>query len=63
MKCPRCNNENRLSIIDYQPLFVARNEQHAKDNNYYIDNEIIVDVKCWDCGNLFGKVGSITYKD
>jgi len=63
MKCPECNNEEKLTLVDYHQLFVARDKEHAMHNNFYLENSITVEVKCWECGYEFTKEGSITYKD
>lgn len=62
MKCPKCHQSN-LTIIDYQPLFIPCNKEDAIKSNFFLDNVIYVEIKCWDCNEVFEKEGQITYPD
>jgi len=62
MKCPKCKQSN-LTIVDHQPLFCAYSKAEAEQSKFFVDNVIYVEIKCWDCNEVFQKEGQITYLD
>ena len=62
IKCPNCGSNKKVTLNDYQPLFVINNEPHAIKDGYFLEHEVYAMAKCWECGHEFNVVGDINWR-
>ena len=62
IKCPKCENTDKLTTTDNEGLCNSRSLESAKKNDFFLDNEIYASITCWNCG-WSGKIqGDIKWK-
>lgn len=59
--CDYCGS-NKITIFSYESIFTSETEEKAIKNHYFLDNELNLEMKCWDCGVKYWTSSTINHK-
>lgn len=60
--CPHCGKSGKITTIDNQPLANYHDEELARKESYFLENEVYATARCWDCGHDFEIESGVSWR-
>jgi len=61
--CPHCGKSGKITTTDNEPLANYQDSELAKNEDYFLENEVYATAHCWDCNHEFKIVGDIIWQN
>lgn len=60
--CPHCGKSGKITTIDNQPLANYHDEELARQEDYFLENQVYAMAKCWDCKHEFDIESGVSWR-
>lgn len=61
MKCKHCGATDKITLVDHQPLATSHTHENAKENQFFLENEVYATARCWSCETDFEVIANINF--
>lgn len=62
MQCPKCKTSEKITLISFDFPICYDEKSTAQKSNYFLENELTANAKCWNCDLIFPVYSRLEFK-